>query len=167
VSETSTAQRRRRLGLLLLLVGLALVAGGLFLPWLRIDCLANCGYGYGTASWPLVRGPVATDGLFLFVCWPVWLLVLVCGVLTAVEEFRPTERHTAVPALLLAAMLLVMLALVFLLIGFTGFSPAPRPVVTYTLLPGCPVSLLGVPLVAVGGWLRYHSRRRETARMRA
>ena len=151
---------RRRVGLALLLAGLALAAGSLFLPWLRFDCSANC----GDLSWPIIRGPVATDGLFLFVCWPPWLLVVTCALLTAVGEFRPGDRRTAVPALLLAGTLLVVQALAFLLVGFTGFSTPPRPVITEELLPGCAVGPLGALLVAVGGWIRYHPRRRDPSR---
>jgi hypothetical protein len=145
------AKRRRRAGLALLLAGLVLVAGGLFLPWLSIDCTANC--GFGTGSWPLIRRP-ATDGLFLL-CWPMWLTVLLFVLLTAVQEFRPAPRRTAVPVLLLAGALLVMQAIGLAANGFTGFSTA-RLVLTFTLLPGCAVSLLGTLLVAIGGWLRYH-----------
>ena len=152
------ARGRRRLGLLLLLVGLALAGGGLFLPWLRINCSANCGYGNG--SWPLVREP-ATDGLFL-ICWPMWLMVLLFALLTAMLEFRRAERPTAVPVLLLAGALLVIQAIGLMSTGFTGFSTA-RPILTYSLLPGCAVSLLGTLLVAVGGWLRYHPRRIATS----
>jgi len=152
------AQDRRRVGLALLLAGLALAGGGLFLPWLRIDvsCSANCVPGYGTGSWTLVREP-ATDGLFLL-CWPMWLMVLLPTLLTAMVEFRRAERPTAVPALLLAGALLVMQAIGLVLDWFTGFSTA-RPVYTYTLLPGCAVSLLGTLCVGVGGWLRYHPAR--------
>ena len=79
------ARGRRRLGLLLLLVGLALAGGGLFLPWLRIDA--------GPLS--LVREP-ATDGLFL-ICWPMWLMILLPALLTAMVEFRRAKRPTAEP----------------------------------------------------------------------
>jgi hypothetical protein len=151
------AKGRRRLGLLLLLVGLALAGGGLFLPWLRVNCTANC--GDGTGSWAIVREP-ATDGIFL-ICWPMWLMVLLPVLLTAMMEFRRAERSTAVPVLLLAGALLVMQAIGLMSNGFTGFSTA-RPIFTYTLLPGCAVSLLGTLLVAVGGWLRYHPRRIAT-----
>lgn len=144
------ARGRRRLGLLLLLVGLTLVGGGLFLPWLRIDD--------GPLS--LVREP-ATDGLFL-ICWPMWLLVLLPALLTAMVEFRRAQRPTAVPVLLLAGALLVMQAIGLMTTSFMGFSTA-RPVLTFTLLPGVAVSLLGTLLVAVGGWLRYHPRRIATS----
>ena len=146
------ARGHRRLGLLLLLVGLALAGGGLFLPWLRIDD--------GPLS--LVREP-ATDGLFL-ICWPMWLMVLLPALLTAMVEFRRAQRPTAVPVLLLAGALLVMQAIGLILINFMGFSTA-RPVFTFTLLPGCAVSPLGTLLVAVGGWLRYHPRRIATSPM--
>jgi hypothetical protein len=148
------ARGRRRLGLLLLLVGLALAGGGLFLPWLRISCSANC--GDGTGSWSFVREP-ATNGLFLS-CWPMWVMVVLVALLTAMGEFLRAERPTAVPVVLLAGALLVMQALGLLSIEFVGFSTV-RPVLTFTLLPGCSVSLLGTLLVAVGGWLRYHPRR--------
>ena len=144
------ASSRRRLGLLLLLVGLALAGGGLFLPWLRIDD--------GPLS--LVREP-ATDGLFL-ICWPMWLMVLIPTLLTAMVEVRRAPRPTAAPVLLLAGALLVMQAIGLMSNGFTGFSTA-RLVLTYTLLPGVAVSLLGTLLVAVGGWLRYHPRRIATS----
>lgn len=147
------ANGRRRLGLLLLLAGLALAGGGLFLPWLRISCPDTC--IYGTPSY-FDRAP-ATDGLFL-ICWPMWLMVLIPALLTAVVEFRRAARPSAAPVLLLAGALLVMQALGFMITGFTGFSTA-RPVLTYTPLPGIAVSLLGTLLVAVGGWLRYHPRR--------
>ena len=42
-----------------------------------------------------------------------------------------------------------------------------RPALTYTLPPGCAVSLLGTLLVAVGGWLRYHPRRIATSPIHA
>ncbi len=155
----SRSTDRRRVGLALLLVGLALAGGGLFLPWLRIDCLPTCRYGNSSLS--LVREP-ATDGLFL-ICWPMWLAVLICVLLTAMVEFRRAARPTAVPALLLAGALLVMQAIGFVSVEFTGFSTA-RLVLTYTLLPGCAVSLLGTLLVGVGGWLRYHPRRLESSR---
>jgi hypothetical protein len=144
---------RRHLGLLLLLAGLVLAGGGLFLPWLSIDCSANCAY----VNIPLnvVREP-ATDGLFL-ICWPMWLMVLIPALLTVVVEFRRAQRSTAVPVLLLAGSLLVMQAIGLMVNGFIGFRTAP-PVLTYTLLPGCAISLLGTLLVAVGGWLRYHPR---------
>lgn len=144
------ARGRRRLGLLLLLVGLALAGSGLFLPWLRIDD--------GPLS--LVREP-ATDGLFL-ICWPMWLMVLLPAFLTAMVEFRRAKRPTAAPVLLLAGALLVMQAIGLMTSGFMGFSTA-RPVLTFTLLPGCVASLLGTLLVAVGGWLRYHPRRIATS----
>lgn len=144
------ARGRRRLGLLLLLVGLALAGGGLFLPWLRIDD--------GPLS--LVREP-ATDGLFL-ICWPMWLMVLIPALLTAVVELRRAKRPTAVPVLLLAGALLVMQAIGLVINGFMGFSTA-HLVLTYTLLPGFAASLLGTLLVAVGGWLRYHPRRIATS----
>jgi hypothetical protein len=156
------AKRRRRLGLLLLLVGLVLAGGGLFLPWLRITCAANCGSGNG--SWSLVREP-ATDGLFL-ICWPMWLMVLLPALLTGMVEFRRAQRPTAVPVLLLAGALLVMQVIGLMANGFTGFSTA-RLIVAYTLLPGCAVSLLGTLLVAVGGWLRHHPRRIATSPMLA
>jgi hypothetical protein len=144
------AKRRRRLGLLLLLVGLALAGGGLFLPWLRITC-SNCGDGAY-----IVREP-ATDGLFL-ICWPMWLMILIPALLTTLVEVRRVQRPTAAPVLLLAGALLVMQVIGLLLDGFTGFSTA-RLILTYTLLPEVAVSLLGTLLVAVGGWLRYHPRR--------
>jgi hypothetical protein len=151
----SGAKGRRRLGLLLLLSGLALAGGGLFLPWLRIDC-ANCGSVYGTSS--VIRAP-ATDGLFLL-CWPMWLMVLITALLTAIVEFSRAARPTAAPVLLLAGALLVMQALGFEISGFMGFRPGGANLdVTGTLLPGVAVSLLGTLLVAVGGWLRYHPRR--------
>jgi hypothetical protein len=152
------AKGRRRLGLLLLLAGLALAGGGLFLPWLRIDCLANC--AFATSPPFLVREP-ATDGLFL-ICWPMWVMVLLPAVFTAIVEFRRARRPTAVPVLLLAGALLVMQAIGLMITSFMGFSTA-RPVLTFTLLPGCAVSLLGTLLVAVGGWLRYHPRRIATS----
>ncbi len=148
------AKGRRRLGLLLLLVGLALAGGGLFLPWLRIDCSADC-YTFTAPSF-LVREP-ATDGLFL-ICWPMWVVVLLPALLTAMVEFRRDKRPTAVPVLLLAGALLVMQAIGLMSDSFMGFSTA-RPVLTFTLLSGCAVSLFGTLLVAVGGWLRYHPRR--------
>jgi hypothetical protein len=154
---SANAKKRRRLGLLLLLAGVVLAAGGLFLPWLRIDCSADCGYGSG----PLVRAP-ATDGLFL-ICWPMWLMVLLCALLTAMVEVRRAKRPTAVPVLLLAGALLVMQAIGLVANGFTGFSTA-RPVMSYTLLPGVAVAPVGALLVAVGGWLRYHPRRKDPSR---
>ena len=150
----------RRLGLLLLLVGLALVGGGLFLPWLRIDCLPNC--AFATSPPFLVREP-ATDGLFL-ICWPMWVMVLLPAIFTTIVEFRRAQRPTAVPVLLLAGALLVMQAIALMSASFTGFSTW-RPVLTFTLLPGCAVSLLGTPLVAIGGWLRYHPHRIATSPM--
>ncbi len=154
------AKGRRRLGLLLLLVGLALAGGGLFLPWLRITCSANCGSGNG--SWSLIREP-ATDGLFL-ICWPMWLMVLIPTLLTTLVEVRRAQRPTAVPVLLLAGALLVMQAIGFEIVGFMGFRPGGSSLnLTATLLPGGAVSLLGTLLVAVGGWLRYHPRRVATS----
>jgi hypothetical protein len=145
------AKGRRRVGLLLLLAGLALAAGGFFLPWLSINCSAHC----EGASWPLIRGPVATDGLLLFACWPAWLLVLVFALLTALQEFRPAARRGVAPALLLAGMLLVVQAIALLLLSILITHP-DIPVLTYDLLPGCAVSPLGTLLVAIGGWLRDH-----------
>ena len=87
----------------------------------------------------------------------MWLMILLCVPLMAMVEFRRAERTTAAPVLLLAGALLVMQVIGLVSNVFTGFSDA-RPALTYTLLPGCAVSLLGTLLVAVGGWLRYHSR---------
>jgi hypothetical protein len=92
----------------------------------------------------------------------MWLLVVLVALLTALVEFRRAERPTAVPVLLLAAVLLVMQAIGLLAIEFLGFSTA-RPVLTFTLLPWCAVSLLGTLLVTVGGWLRYHPPRITTS----
>lgn len=100
----------------------------------------------------------------------MWLMVLLPALLTAMVEFRRAKRPTAVPVLLLTGALLVMQAIGLILINFMGFSTA-RPVLTFTLLPGSAVSLLGAPLgaplgtplVAVGGWLRYHTRRIATS----
>src|SRR5262245_30065958 len=89
---------RRRIGLALLLGGLTLAACGFFLPWLSVGCAANCTF----ASWAPTRGPIATEGPFLFVCWPAWLLVLAFALLTALQEARPVGRRGAAPVLLLA-----------------------------------------------------------------
>jgi len=152
-------QDRRRMGLALMLGGLALATGGFFLPWLSVGCAANCTF----ASWAPTRGPIATEGLFLFICWPAWLLVLVLAFLTALQEARPASRRGAAPALLLAGMLLVVQVITLLLLAIAITRPG-LPVLTFGLLPGSAVSPLGALLVAVGGWLRYHPARADPSR---
>jgi hypothetical protein len=85
----------------------------------------------------------------------MWLVVLLFVLLTALQEFSSAERRTAASVLLQVWALLVMQAIGLVSNGFTGFSTA-RPVLTYTLLPGC----------AVSGWLRYYSRRGDPSRER-
>ncbi len=153
---TNEAQRRRRIGLALLLAGLALAVGGFFLPWLSVTCVANLRQNRIMAPFPPTRGPARPKASSSSSADPAWGLALVFVLLTAVEEFRPAERHTAVPALLLAGALLVMQAIGLASNVFIGFSTGPQPILTDTLLPGCAVSLLGTLLVAVGGWLHYH-----------
>jgi hypothetical protein len=93
VRTSPSANKPRCLGLLLLLAGVVLAAGGFALPWMSVTCVANCSYGLVAPT----RGPIATDGLFLFICWLVWLLVLVLAVLTAVSVpefcFLLKRRH--------------------------------------------------------------------------
>jgi hypothetical protein len=157
VHTASTATKRRRVGLLLLLAGLVLAVGGFALPWLSVTCVAYCSDGSGAST----RGPIADYGLSSFYfCLPIGALVLTFAVLTALQEFLTAEGRFATPSLLLAGMLLVTQSIALL---FLGITYGRGPVLTLGWLPGVAVAPVGALLVAVGGWLRYHPRRIQTS----
>lgn len=160
--QARTPLNRHLLGLLLMLAGLGLFVGGLFLPWLTITCTANCTPG---AAAPESIGPLS-DGpnTFFTLCPCAFLLWALIGavILSLIGlEFLPVERRRAFPALLLAGLLLVGNVLLFLSVDFFAslrgsFDHLYHEVYTVDLVIGCAVSPLGVLLFAFGGWLRYH-----------
>jgi hypothetical protein len=154
------AKDRRRVGLALLLAGLVLTIGGLALPWVSVSCIATC--QTFSADYAATRGPIETFGASLF-AWlsPAWVLVVIVALLVARQEVRPIDRRSAVPVLLLALILLLVQAFIFVLLRFY-LHFAATPLLVFGLLPGGAVSPIGTVLVAVGGWLRYHPRRGET-----
>jgi hypothetical protein len=162
VHPAAAATKRRRVGLFLLLAGLALAAGGFALPWLSVTCVAGCSNDYPLAP---TRGPIADYGLASFIiCPPVGALMLTFALLTVLQEFLPAEGRFAAPFLLLAGMLLFVQAIVFELLGITV---GRGPELTLGLLPGGAVAPVGALLVGAGGWLRYHPRQSETPRVLA
>jgi hypothetical protein len=148
-------QGRRRAGLVLLLIGLLLAIGGFLLPWIDVTCSANC-----IDSPPLgARAPLGAFGLF----WPLWLLAAVAAFFMAWQEGLPTRERSALPASLLAGLVLLVQALTLLILSIR-FPHPTTPVLTTTVTPLSAVSPLGAVLIGLGGWLRYHPRRLETIR---
>lgn len=159
------AVRRRRVGLALMLVGLGLLIGGIFVPWVTTTCSVNCALtsvppaGVGIA--PLSD---SLNGFFLAppCAWPFWLLVVALARLLVKQEFLPLSRQRAQPALLLAGLFVVGvlgLLLVMALFAASALYRLPHEVDHAVLAPGSAVSLVGIGLFAVGGWLRYHPAR--------
>ncbi len=166
-SETNEAQRRRRVGLGVVLGGFGLVVLGLALPWETFTCTARCGPG----SAPIAYVPL-TDHAFPLLPWvfpifallPYSLLAVLAFVVAilkvALQERLPADRRSAVPALVLTGLLLA--GTLYPLLSFA--QGLHSPVDETALAPGGFVSVLGCLLVGLGGWLRYHPRRVESAR---
>src|SRR5262245_5174571 len=97
---------RRRVGLLLLLIGAGLVLGSLFAPWLMLTCIAHCTQGIV----PVAIGPLGF-GVSAFFSWslPFWLVLAALGAFLVWQERLPPihKQRSAILAFVMAGLFLV------------------------------------------------------------
>lgn len=164
----ATGPRRRLVGLALLLTGLGVLIGSLFLPWVTETCRTNCAHSAlpsaGVGLSPLSHG-LNDLGFTLLLTWLYWVLVAVVTFFLVWQEFLPARRQSALPAMLLAGLFAIGVPGVLFLTALLSGSVSNHltgEVDAEGLGPGSAISLVGVALFAVGGWLRYHPIRRRS-----
>ncbi len=166
--DAAAGPRRRLVGLALLLVGLGVFISSLFLPWVTKTCIANCAHSglppSGVGLGPLSHG-LNYLGFTLACTWPCWVLVAVVTPYLVRQEFLPAPRQRALPALMLAGLFAVGVPVALFVTSLLNASVSNHltgEVDSQELGPGSAVSLVGIALFAVGGWLRYHPIRRRS-----
>ena len=167
-AASADLKMRRRIGLLLLLIGAALVLGSLFARWLMVTCVANGAQG----TVPVAVGSLRL-GVSAFFNWslPFWLVVTALGAFLVGQERLPPlhNQRSAILALAMAGLFLVgaAMALTFLvlIVNVAGIAHhnAPTPVRAWGLAPGCALIPAGAAAFAIGGWLRCYLPKRSAS----